>query len=459
MTLSFELRRDISAFLLALPDISNERFQRSLLLEAGLDESLTQQLQFAAPAVFVPHLLDHLVKFGALDDGRNALIAVLNAAKRSVGKDRRAVCDALIDAVRKCPVLPKQDSPAITFTPGSAPPLPATKIIGREDALADLKARLSKQSAGAAQVLTAIRGWPGIGKTTMAQLLAHDQEIAQAFPDGVLWVSLGQKPDVIQEMAAWGRALGTDEILKAKSVAEARAQLTALLRKKRMLLIVDDAWETAHAEAFRVGGRECAMLVTTRRNDVAHEIAPTPDDIYPLPILTEAQSMELLGTIAKKVVAHYPEPCRELARELEGLPLALHVAGHLLNVEMSYGFGVMDLLTELRVGAKLLAAKAPADRVDLANETTPTVAVLLQKSTDHLDEFTRDCFAYLGPFAPKPATFDFAAMQIVWQIDEQTTKTTIRALVDRGLLEFVADFGRYQMHALLVMHAKSLLTD
>jgi hypothetical protein len=103
-----------------------------------------------------------------------------------------------------------------------------------------------------------------------------------------------------------------------------------------------------------------------------------------------------------------------------------------------------------------LEATAPADRVDLANETTPTVAVLLQKSTEYLDDNTRDCFAYLGVFAPKPATFDLAAMKAVWQVEDP--KPIARQLADRGLLEPVGS-GRFQMHALLVIHAKSLLTE
>ena len=143
--------------------------------------------------------------------------------------------------------------------------------------------------------------------------------------------------------------------------------------------------------------------------------------------------------------------------ELEGLPLALQVAGHMLNVEASYGFGVMELLAELREGARLLGALAPKERIGLQNEISATVAVLLQKSTDRLDDVTRDCFAYLGPFAPKPATFDLDAMKYVWQTDDP--KPTARKLIDRGLLEPIADTERYQMHALLVAHAKSLLTE
>jgi hypothetical protein len=324
----------------------------------------------------------------------------------------------------------------------------------------DLKAHLgitiSGQTPAPVQVLTAVRGWPGVGKTTLAAALAHDPEIANAFPDGVLWVSLGQTPDLLSELATWGRALGTDDLLRARTLEEATARLTALLRNKRMLLIVDDVWEPEHVIPFKVGGRGCAMFITTRVNSVAQALAPTPNDIYKLDVLTDEKALELLRVLAPTVVAQYPEQSLELVRELEGLPLALQVAGHLLNAEASYGFGVTDLLIELRGGTTLLEAKAPADRADLVNQTTPTVAVLLQKSTERLDPLTHDCFAYLGVFAPKPATFDLAAMKAVWQVEDP--KPIARTLVGRGLLEFIPEMGRYQMHALLVMHAKSLLT-
>jgi hypothetical protein len=226
-----------------------------------------------------------------------------------------------------------------------------------------------------------------------------------------------------------------------------------------MLLIVDDVWEPAHVMPFKVGGQNCALLITTRVNSVAHDLAPTPDAIYCLPVLTDEKALELLQILAPKVVARYPESSLELIHELEGLPLALQVAGHLLNVEANYGFEVTDLLAELHEGAKLLAAKAPADRIDLANETTPTIAALLQKSTDCLDEHTRECYAFLGAFAPKPATFDLDAMKAVWLVDDP--KPITRTLVDRGLLEPLGETapGRFQMHALLVMHARSLCTE
>ena len=98
----------------------------------------------------------------------------------------------------------------------------------------------------------------------------------------------------------------------------------------------------------------------------------------------------------------------------------------------------------------------PADMADLLKQTTPTVAALLHKSTDRLDAVSRERFAILAPFAPKPATFELKDIAAMWNMDDP--KPTVRLLVDRGLLE-PAGSARFQMHALLVAHARSLCTE
>jgi hypothetical protein len=344
------------------------------------------------------------------------------------------------------------------FRPGSAPPRPSL-MIGRDDDVKALKERLSLTSDGntSLQVLTAIKGWPGVGKTTIASALAYDPDIGKVFPDGILWTSLGQEPNLLSEMATWGRALGTDEVLKAKSVEEAQNLLAGLLRDKRMLLIIDDVWKAEDTFPFKVGGIGCATLITTRLDGIASAISPVAANIYRLKVLKDEDALELLRQLAPNVVRQHLGECLVLVQELEGLPLALQVAGRLLNTEAGYGFGVTQLIEDLREGAKLLTSTAPADRADLITETTPTIAALLQKSLDRLDNTTKDCYAYLGVFAPKPATFDIDAMKSVWQTEDP--KPIIKTLVDRGLLEFVPEMDRYQMHALLVMLAKTLLTE
>ncbi len=358
------------------------------------------------------------------------------------------------------------------FRVGNAP-RPPSLIVGREGDMNELRSRLTRAARAETpntQVLTsqgtatekhtgalaAVRGWPGVGKTTIAAALAYDSGIIAAFPDGVLWVSLGQKPSVLSELATWGRALGLD-LSQARTIEEASTRLAAAIQTKRLLLIIDDVWDSTAARAFLLSGPGSAALITTREYGIAQDLSTSSNDVFWLPVLTEEKALELLGELADFVLVEYPNESRELVKDLEGLPLALQVAGRLLQSERNAGFSVVDLLAELREGAKLLKAKSPPDRTDFEKETTPTVAALLQKSTDRLDPVTRDCFALLGPFAPKPATFDLAALKWQWQMENP--KTVVQILVDRGLLEYVPDQDRYQLHSLLVMHAKSLLTD
>lgn len=346
----------------------------------------------------------------------------------------------------------------LTPRPGGPPASPEI-FLGRDEDLSALKGRLgigrSEQGSAPVQVLTAVRGWPGIGKTATATVLARDPDITAAFPDGVLWTSLGPAPNLHSELAGWGRALNTEEILRALTLKEATTLLANLLRRRRMLLIVDDVWEADHAVPFRQAcGGDCALLVTTRQPGVASGLSLPDEAVYNLPALTEERALELLRILAPGVTVEHPDECLQLVRDIECLPLALHVAGRTLNAESKMGWGVTDMLKALREGAKLIEQKAPDDMMDYESQTIPTVAALLKKSTDRLDDFTRDCFAFLGPFAPKPATFDLNAMKAVWSVEDP--KPFARTLIERGLLEPVG--GRFQMHALLVAHARSLLT-
>ncbi|MBO0700932.1 MAG: hypothetical protein J2P46_21235, partial [Zavarzinella sp.] len=87
-----------------------------------------------------------------------------------------------------------------------------------------------------------------------------------------------------------------------------------------------------------------------------------------------------------------------------------------------------------------------------ATSVIPTVEMLLRRSTDRLAPETRERFAWLGAFAPKPATFALDAMRAVWDVPD--ARPTVRELVARGLLEPAG--SRFQMHALLVAHARRL---
>jgi hypothetical protein len=270
---------------------------------------------------------------------------------------------------------------------------------------------------------------------------------------------LDQKPELMSKIAQWARALGTDDLLYIPTVAEVTERLGLLLRDKRMLLVVDDIWNVDHARPFlqAASDSKCAVLAITRLTSVADGLASLnpsrspAESIYVLPVFAEDDALTLLRLLAPEVVERHPEACRELLRDLEYLPLAIHVAGGVLNEKLRTN--VPDLSEWIRKAASLEAEPSPLDRAE--GIALPTVRALLLRSTDLLDDATRECFAYLGAFAPKPATFDVGALKAVWMIDDP--KPVIRQLVSFGLLERVGS-GRFQMHALLVQHARSLLT-
>jgi NB-ARC domain/Domain of unknown function (DUF4062) len=327
-------------------------------------------------------------------------------------------------------------------------------LIGRDLQVAELKRRLGV-FGNEHQDLTIIRGWPGVGKTTLVASIAYDPEVKDAFRDGLLWASVGQVADTRAILATWSATLDVRQDSNASLDRLIRVARSAL-RDRQMLLIVDDVWQSNDAIPFKqVCGKSCSLLITTRFTRVARELASTPEEIYRLDVLSPDASFELARWIAPTVVRQYPDEIRLLLNHIEHLPLAIRVAGRLLESEAYLGQSVIPLMNELGDSHRLLAEIAPDDRFDPNLGTTPTISLLLKRSTDSLGDAERHRFAMLGAFAPKPATFDLEAVKFVWEVIDPMP--SIRQLVDRGLLEPIPADGRFQMHAVMVMHAQSLL--
>lgn len=98
--ISVELRRKIVGFLTDLPNMDTLR--QTLIYQAGLDEQLQKQIVMDGQSVkFVQMLVETLIKYGRLSDGRHALKAVLQAAQAFVGIDKRVYCETLIQELQQ----------------------------------------------------------------------------------------------------------------------------------------------------------------------------------------------------------------------------------------------------------------------------------------------------------------------------------------------------------------------
>jgi len=342
------------------------------------------------------------------------------------------------------------------FAGGVLPPLPGM-LIGREDVLAALREKLGMGRSSDNAPFIVMQGWPGIGKTTLTASLAHDPAVQRHFKDGILWASLGQSPDSFATLINWGNALGIPRMENAKTVTEASQMLTSALHDSKVIIIVDDVWNAADFLPFKVGGAKAATIVTTRLNQVAGSLITSRRDLFKIPILDRERSLELLHALAPDAVESYPHEVGEMIDELEGLPLALQVVGRLLREEHLLGWGARELLQDLQAGTRLLSENAPLDRQLVDEDAVPlTVMALLELSTNSLDDTIRQRFALLGVFAPKPAVFELEAMEAVWEVND--ARPTVRRLVERGLLDIVPG-GEFQMHALLVQHARQMFDD
>ncbi|MET9050436.1 NB-ARC domain-containing protein [Streptomyces bacillaris] len=322
-------------------------------------------------------------------------------------------------------------------------------MIGRSGLVGELLSSLTV----ARPVRQVIRGLPGIGKTTLLAALANDPTVRNSF-DHVLWTALGPAPSLADCLQSW-----RDGLVGERGTPASRQNLAEevrwLLRDRTALLIVDDVWDVEHALCFDVGGPRSAVVFGTRLTSVAELLAHDESEIVVVGPLDEQSAGDLLRRTAPRMTREHPDTAAGILRELEGSPLAIRVAGRLLETELRRGFDLSSIVADVLSLRSVLASRAPTDRFDAQEGVLPTVEALLRQSTSLLDPADRDRFAMLGVMAAKPATFDTAAIAAIWE-SEQIWRP-LRRLLDRGLLEPTSSINRYWLHSLLAAHARDLL--
>ena len=171
-------------------------------------------------------------------------------------------------------------------------PAPPETYVQRTKEYMQLRALLlDERRENPVAITTALQGAGGFGKTTLAKALCHDDDIIDAFTDGILWVELGQQaPDVLGGLTSLYQAL-TGEQPGFTRVEQAAQQLAARLEDKTALIVIDDVWRQSDLEPFLQGGKGCARLFTTRRLDLALALKAKPVEVDEM---TSDESIDLL---------------------------------------------------------------------------------------------------------------------------------------------------------------------
>ena len=176
------------------------------------------------------------------------------------------------------------------YTYVTAPPLPIN-FIPRPEEEERLRRAILGDGAARHVALTALEGIGGIGKSVLAIALCQDEVIQAAFPDGVIWVTIGREPgNLVSQMTEIGRAL--DDTREAYDTPEASAnRLRTALRDKAVLLVLDNVWDARYLEPFRIDAPHCCTLFTSRDRGIALSLGAQE---VKLEVLTPDQALALL---------------------------------------------------------------------------------------------------------------------------------------------------------------------
>ncbi len=157
------------------------------------------------------------------------------------------------------------------------PPLPQGYVI--RDELSDLLELIVRSGPGLvddpALAPIGLHGQGGIGKTVLAAAAARNETVRRAFPDGVYWVTLGESSDIVSAQMNLFRRVDPTAPLPYTAI-ELDQQIRMMLAGQRALVIVDDVWSDAAAQAFRIVGKLGRLIYTSRDRQVLGAVAAEP---------------------------------------------------------------------------------------------------------------------------------------------------------------------------------------
>ncbi|WP_427925088.1 AfsR/SARP family transcriptional regulator [Streptomyces sp. cg40] len=303
--------------------------------------------------------------------------------------------------------------------------------------------------APTAVAIGSIGGTAGVGKTTLAVHLAH--QVADRFPDGQLYVNLRgfapAAPPLPPQKALRGflDALGVPP-QRIPADPDARAALyRSLLAGHRMLVLLDNARDSAQVQPLLPASPGCLVIVTSRNRLTA---LATADGARPLTldVLTPAEAHASLALrLGTERVAAEPGAVDEIVELTAGLPLALAVVA--ARAASHPEFPLTSLAAELREAHGGLGAfREPEALVD--------VQAVFSWSYDTLGPDAARLFRLLA-LHPGPDVTVHAAASLAG-LPVPRTRALLAELTGAHLLTEHAP-GRHACHDLLRAYAAELV--
>jgi WD40 repeat protein len=301
----------------------------------------------------------------------------------------------------------------------TTPPTVAN-YIDRPEAFRSLRDRLLGADGHRAIALTALEGMGGIGKTVLAQALFQDEVVRQAFPDGLVWITVGREPtrDWTARLREITRVLsGTSD----ESVAPETSYRTTLAGKAA-LIVIDDIWNKSDLDPFLADSPRSRFLFTTRDASIARFSGARE---HRLDLLSEPQAGELLALWAGLEAGQLPPAADDILRECDRLPLALSTMGALLRGAASAEWAdTAGLLRNADLAA--IEEQLPPGQQSFFRAIDVSVSALPPEMQQRYRSL-----AVLLDNMPAPLPI----LQTLWRVGEAEARRIGRRLADRSLAQ------------------------
>ncbi|VVJ23883.1 Transcriptional regulator [Amycolatopsis camponoti] len=362
---------------------------------------------------------------------------------------------ALQDHLRAPEPLPAEPDPGPVDRP-YAPPSPLRELprdvagfTGRADVLSDLDAAVTPPGEAFVPTVVAVTGPPGVGKTSTVVHWAR--KAASRFPGGAMLIDLhgvGSVPRV-EPADAVGVLLSAlnypvDQIVGAAGRA---ARLRSLLSERPMLVVLDNAEDTAHIEPLVGVLSDCAVIVTARRRLkalVRRHQCPT----LTLDPLSGELSAELLRRRLGDRSLREPDAVASLASLCNGLPLALTIVAE--RAASRAGSRLQTIVEQVRDPATLLTISDDGD----GEETNLYLA--FSWSYQCLEPAAQQAFRVFGLHPGPEAGVEVLASAAGVPVAEG--RRALDLLVAAHLVQQPGDGDRYRIHDLFHHFARALNT-
>ncbi|XP_020240088.2 putative disease resistance RPP13-like protein 1 [Cajanus cajan] len=280
----------------------------------------------------------------------------------------------------------------------------------------------NRPSHGDEVLVIPIVGMPGIGKTTLAQVVFNDDKVNTHF-ELKAWVSI---PDDFDVKVVTGKILesATSITCDFNNLHQLQIKLKAALSGKKFLIVLDDVWNKNYNEwiklvaPFRGAARGSSVIVTTRSAEVANMMG-TVECHYVNQLSDEdCESVFMQHAFRSKTIDAnhaFTELGKKIARKCKGSPLTATTLGGNLSSQRDVREweNVMDF-----------------EIWDLAVEES-NILQTLRLSYNQLPPYLKPCFAYCS-ILPKGFEFEEKELVLLWMAEGLLEQQSQKQLEDIG---------------------------